>query len=203
MECWRPGWGRPWVVRLCQAQQRMNRALASGPIQVRGKKCLHFFVCKLSCPGCEEQGMARGCACRGLCLQVENTSAFQTRNSSGAAPALLRSALAAPAHAGAGCSHASVVLFRFRCPREHEPTRPPPLFTRRAAWAPREPGVPLPVSGKVPKSVWRLHARQGVILGWKPMMVAPLERGVHSLSPSRPNFPGTRSPGVSPEQPPR
>lgn len=80
----------------------------------------------------------------------------------------------------------SVVLFRFRCPREHKPTRPPPLFTRRAAWAPREPGVPLPVLGKVPKSMWRLHARQGVILGWKPMMVAALECGVHSFAPPAP-----------------
>lgn len=122
---------------------------------------------------------------------------FQTRSSSGVASAALRSALLAPAHAAAGCSHASVVLFGVRCPQEQEPTWPAPLFMPRAAWAPRAPGVPLPVSGK---SVWRLHAREGVMLGWKPMTVAPLERGVHSSPPA---FPGTRSPGVSPEQPPR
>ena len=73
MECRHPGWGRPWVVRLCQAQQRTDRALASGPIQVRRKKCLHVFVCQLSCPG-----MVGGCAYKGLCLQAENTSEERT-----------------------------------------------------------------------------------------------------------------------------
>lgn len=72
-----------------------------------------------------------------------------------------------------GGSHASVVLFGVRCPQEHKPARLAPLFMPSAAWAPWAPGVPLPVSGK---SAWRLHAREGVILGWKPVTVAPLER---------------------------
>lgn len=48
VECQCPGLGRFWVTRLCQEQQRANRAMVSGPIQTRRMKCPDVFVCKLS-----------------------------------------------------------------------------------------------------------------------------------------------------------
>lgn len=57
VECQCPGWGRPWVIRLCQERQRADRAVVSGPIQVRRMKCLHVIVCKHSSPqGGEPKG---------------------------------------------------------------------------------------------------------------------------------------------------
>lgn len=44
VECQCPGWGRPWVIRLCQ-EHRADRAVVSGPIQVRRiSACLSLSV---------------------------------------------------------------------------------------------------------------------------------------------------------------
>lgn len=72
------------MVRLCQARQRTDRAVVSGPIQARRMKCLHFFVYKLGCPEGGEQGeggVGAECVCNGFCLQEGNISMEESPSS--------------------------------------------------------------------------------------------------------------------------